>query len=410
VRVATWNVNSVRQRIGHLVDYLAEVKPDALCLQELKCQDEQFPRAEVEALGYNVAVHGQKGFNGVAILCKGPFEATRGLPGDETDVQSRYIEGVLPFGREVLRVASIYLPNGNPIGTEKFSYKLGFMDRLIRHARRLLDYEEPLVLAGDFNVIPEPRDAAHPEAWLRDALFQPESRAKFRELLALGFRRAARVERRRRPLHVLGLPGRLLAARQRHPHRSPAAVAARRRPAARRHDRQGDARPREAVGPCADPGRPRRVTAAASGTHEIGRFHVFARKVDEFAVRRMVGRFDAFDFDRHLGVNALDMLDELVLFAGRADDEDRAGVGDGLRDILQKCLILRGMVVIAVRMAMQIAHGTLGADDQLFRLAGAEVKDAGAPVIDPDDGMVMALHCFPPRRPSSRQRRRRMAP
>jgi exodeoxyribonuclease-3 len=193
VRVATWNVNSVRQRIGHLVDYLAEVKPDALCLQELKCQDEQFPRAEVEALGYNVAVHGQKGFNGVAILCKGPFEATRGLPGDETDVQSRYIEGVLPFGREVLRVASIYLPNGNPIGTEKFSYKLGFMDRLIRHARRLLDYEEPLVLAGDFNVIPEPRDAAHPEAWLRDALFQPESRAKFRELLALGFTDALRA-------------------------------------------------------------------------------------------------------------------------------------------------------------------------------------------------------------------------
>ncbi len=193
MRIATWNVNSVRQRIGHLLAYLKEVSPDVLCLQEIKCLDEQFPRMEVEELGYNIETHGQKGFNGVAILAKRPFEVARGLPGDDADVQSRYVEAVIPAGDGVVRVASVYLPNGNPPGSEKYPYKLAFMERLIAHAQKLIGYEEPLVLAGDFNVIPEPRDAARPEDWVSDALFLPDTRAKFRELMALGLIDALRT-------------------------------------------------------------------------------------------------------------------------------------------------------------------------------------------------------------------------
>jgi exodeoxyribonuclease-3 len=148
---------------------------------------------EVEELGYNVETHGQKGFNGVAILARRPFEVARGLPGDEADAQSRYIEAVIPTTGGVVRLASVYLPNGNPPGTDKYPYKLAFMDRLIAHAKKLMEYEEPLVLAGDFNVIPEPRDAAHPDEWTGDALFLPETRAKFRELLALGLTDALRA-------------------------------------------------------------------------------------------------------------------------------------------------------------------------------------------------------------------------
>jgi len=149
---------------------------------------------EIEDLGYNVETHGQKGFNGVAILCKRPFEVARGLPGDDDDAQSRYIEAVIPMaGGRAVRVASIYLPNGNPPDSDKYPYKLGFMDRLVRHAKKLMDYEEPLVLAGDFNVIPEARDAARPEIWTGDALFLPRTREKYRELLALGFIDALRA-------------------------------------------------------------------------------------------------------------------------------------------------------------------------------------------------------------------------
>jgi exodeoxyribonuclease-3 len=147
----------------------------------------------VEELGYNVATHGQKGFNGVAILAKRPFEVTRGLPGDSSDEQSRYIEAVLPTDKGVVRLACIYLPNGNPSPGDKYSYKLAFMNRLIAHSRQLLELEEPLVLAGDFNVIPEPRDAANPAQWTSDALFLPQTRAKFREQLALGFTDALRA-------------------------------------------------------------------------------------------------------------------------------------------------------------------------------------------------------------------------
>jgi exodeoxyribonuclease III len=193
VRIATWNVNSVRQRVEALLAYLREVQPDVLCLQELKCQEEQFPRLEVEAAGYNVAIHGQKSYNGVAILSKAPMEIAVGLPGDESDEQSRYIEAVVPYGKTVVRVGCLYLPNGNPFGTEKYAYKLAWMDRLIAHAKKLLTYEERLVLCGDYNVIPDARDVYDPAAWLSDALYAPPTREKFRELLSLGFTDALRA-------------------------------------------------------------------------------------------------------------------------------------------------------------------------------------------------------------------------
>jgi exodeoxyribonuclease-3 len=193
VIIATWNVNSVRQRIEHLLAYLKEVEPDVLCLQELKCTDEAFPRLEIEAAGYNCAVHGQKTFNGVAILSKRPVEVRQGLPGDDEDAHARYIEAVIPYGEGVVRVASIYLPNGNPVGTEKYDYKLAWMDRLIAHARELMKLEEPIVLAGDYNVIPGPRDCYDPAAWTSDALFLPQTRERFRTLLNLGFTDALRA-------------------------------------------------------------------------------------------------------------------------------------------------------------------------------------------------------------------------
>jgi exodeoxyribonuclease-3 len=193
VRIATWNVNSVRQRTEHLLRYLKEVAPDVLCLQELKCLDEAFPRLEVESAGYNAAVHGQKTFNGVAILSKRPIEVMRGLPGDESDSHARYIEAIVPDGTRVVRIASLYLPNGNPPMTDKYTYKLAWMDRLATHVRALLALEEPLVLAGDFNVIPEPRDAHDPVLWTQDALFLPQTRARFRSLLNLGLTDALRA-------------------------------------------------------------------------------------------------------------------------------------------------------------------------------------------------------------------------
>lgn len=194
MRIATWNVNSVRQRLGHLLDFLREAEPDALCLQELKCTDADFPRAELEAAGWQVATHGQKTFNGVAIISRSPLEdVRRGLPGDDGDEQARYIEGVLPFGTRLLRVASIYLPNGNPVNTEKYPYKLGFMRRLKNHAQELLQHEEALVLAGDYNVIPDSRDARDPAAWVHDALFLPQTRSAFQELLNIGLTEALRA-------------------------------------------------------------------------------------------------------------------------------------------------------------------------------------------------------------------------
>jgi len=193
MRIASWNVNSVRLRLPALLAYLKDKAPDLLALQELKCQDDAFPRQEIEDTGYNVAVFGQKGLNGVALLSKTPLEdVTRGLPGFQ-DEQSRYIEGVVADGTGVWRIASIYLPNGNPPEGEKYAYKLAFMDALATHAQELLRLEEKLVLAGDYNVIPAPDDVYDPKAWTADALFLPQTRARFQALLNLGFTEALRA-------------------------------------------------------------------------------------------------------------------------------------------------------------------------------------------------------------------------
>lgn len=194
MKIATWNINGIKARLDQLVVWLGTAQCDVVCLQEIKSVDEGFPAAAIAELGYNVAVYGQKGFNGVAILSRQPPEdVRRGLPGEDEDQQSRYIEAVFSTPGSVVRVASIYLPNGNPISTDKFAYKCRFMRRLEDHARRLLALEEPLVLAGDYNIIPEPQDARTPSAWTEDALFQPESRAAWRRLLALGLTDAVRA-------------------------------------------------------------------------------------------------------------------------------------------------------------------------------------------------------------------------
>ena len=195
MQIATWNVNSIKARLEPVVAWLKEAQPDVVCLQELKCEDAGFPSGPIEDLGYNISVHGQKSYNGVAILSKRPpGEVLRGLPGGDGDAHSRYIEAVIPSDLGPVRVASIYLPNGNPLGTDKFAYKLAWLDRLIAHAKALLKHEEPLVLAGDFNVIPEPADARFPQNWVNDALFQPESRARFRTLLFNGLTDAVRLK------------------------------------------------------------------------------------------------------------------------------------------------------------------------------------------------------------------------
>ncbi|OYU49294.1 MAG: exodeoxyribonuclease III [Rhizobiales bacterium PAR1] len=197
--IASFNVNSVRQRLEHLSRWLVARSPDIVCLQELKCLDEAFPRAEIEALGYNVATHGQKTFNGVAILSKHPMEIEQcGLPGFE-DEQARYIEAVVSLpGKdnqqgEAIRVCGVYFPNGNPAPGPKYDYKMAFMAALTEHAKELLTYEEKLVIAGDYNIIPEARDAKFPEAWTQDALALPESRAALGRLVNLGFTDALRA-------------------------------------------------------------------------------------------------------------------------------------------------------------------------------------------------------------------------
>ncbi|APF37412.1 exodeoxyribonuclease III [Chelatococcus daeguensis] len=193
MRIATWNVNSVKQRLEHLLRFLKEEAPDVVCLQELKCQEDAFPRLELDGTGYNIALCGQKSFNGVAILSKRPLEDIRlRLPGDDDDGQARFVEALVPGKKGAARIAAIYLPNGNPAPSEKYSYKLAWMDRLHAHARTRLAEEEPFVIAGDFNVIPEPKDAARPELWVNDALFLPQTREKFRGLLNLGLYDALR--------------------------------------------------------------------------------------------------------------------------------------------------------------------------------------------------------------------------
>lgn len=194
MKITTWNINGVKARVDSALTYLRQESPDVICFQEIKSVDEGFPAGAFEDLGYNVAVHGQKGFNGVAILSKAPFDdVTRRLPGDEEDEQARYIEATVSGPTGVLKVASLYLPNGNPLGGEKFAYKLAWLRRLKDHAAALLAEEMPLVLAGDYNVIPTPEDAKQPEAWRDDALFQPESRAAFRALVHEGLTDAVRA-------------------------------------------------------------------------------------------------------------------------------------------------------------------------------------------------------------------------
>jgi len=190
IRIASWNVNSVKARLGHLRRWLKESSPDIVLLQELKCVEENFPGLEIGELGYNVAVAGQKTYNGVAILSKFPIDLElTALPGDEADEQARYIEAFTGG----VRVASIYLPNGNPVPGDRFDYKLAWMQRLYEHVRGLLKHREAFVLGGDYNVIPEDGDVYSPQAFRDDALFQPESRAALRKIVNLGLTDAFRA-------------------------------------------------------------------------------------------------------------------------------------------------------------------------------------------------------------------------
>ena len=194
MKIATWNINGVKARHDVVCAWLEEAKPDIACLQEIKSVDDAFPRAAFEDLGYHVETHGQKGFNGVAIFSRTPLtDVARGLPGNPDDHQARFIEAVARVNDTRIRICCLYLPNGNPLGTEKFDYKLAWMQRFERHVRARLEAEEPLLLLGDYNVIPDPRDARNPEGWTNDALYQPESRGAYRSLMNLGFADAVRL-------------------------------------------------------------------------------------------------------------------------------------------------------------------------------------------------------------------------
>jgi len=193
MKIASFNINGVRARIGALTDWLEAASPDVVVLQEIKTVDEGFPTEHFGDLGWNVETHGQKGFNGVAILSRLPIEdVSRGLPGDDSDDQARYIEATVT-GETAIRLAGLYLPNGNPAPGPKYDYKLAWMERLRQRAAELLATEMPVVMLGDFNVIPEPRDAAEPQKWVDDALFLPDSRAAFRRIAAQGWTDAVRV-------------------------------------------------------------------------------------------------------------------------------------------------------------------------------------------------------------------------
>jgi len=194
MKIATFNVNSINARLPRVLEWFDAAKPDVAVLQEIKCVDEKFPALEFETLGYNVAVHGQKTYNGVALLSKHPIDdVMKGLPGDPDDEQARYIEAlVMPNDAEPIRVGGLYLPNGNPSPGPKYDYKLAWMKRLKAHAQALLKNEEAFVLAGDYNVIPQAEDCYDPKAWEDDALYRLETRAAFREILYLGLTDALR--------------------------------------------------------------------------------------------------------------------------------------------------------------------------------------------------------------------------
>ncbi|MEP1520167.1 exodeoxyribonuclease III [Ascidiaceihabitans sp.] len=194
MKIASFNINGIKARINALPEWLDEAQPDVVVLQEIKSVDENFPRELFEDRGYNVETHGQKSFNGVAILSKLPLEdVTRGLPGDDTDEQARWIEATVMGDHHPLRVCGLYLPNGNPAPGPKYDYKLAWMQRLQNRAEQLMAEEMPFLMAGDYNIIPQSEDAARPEVWTEDALFRPESRTAFRKLINLGLTDAFRA-------------------------------------------------------------------------------------------------------------------------------------------------------------------------------------------------------------------------
>ena len=199
-KIATFNVNGIKPRLHHLLAWLERESPDIVCLQELKALDEAFPRKEIEAAGYGAIWHGQRLWNGVAILAKDaePIEVRRGLPGDPSDDHSRYIEAAV----DGILIACLYLPNGNPQPGPKFDYKLKWMDRLLDHAKTLLRSKQPVVMAGDYNVVPTDFDIYNPRSWLKDALLQPESRERYQKLLAQGWTDAIRHLHPKEPIYT----------------------------------------------------------------------------------------------------------------------------------------------------------------------------------------------------------------
>jgi len=190
VKIATWNVNSIKVRLGAVCEWIEKERPDALLLQEIKTTTDAFPRLEIEALGYKCAILGQRTYNGVAILTPHKLEdVVEGLPGEPADDHARYLEATIGG----VRVASIYLPNGNPVDTEKYPYKLRWMARLRGRVEQLLEGGQPFVLGGDYNVIPGPRDAYDPAAWVDDALFRLDTRRAWRSIVNLGLTDAFRA-------------------------------------------------------------------------------------------------------------------------------------------------------------------------------------------------------------------------
>ena len=197
MKIATFNINGIKARLPALLDWLAQSRPDVVCLQEIKSVDDGFPRAPFAELGWHLETHGQKAFNGVAILSRHPVaDVTRGLPGDPADDQARWIEATV----QGVRVCGLYLPNGNPAPGPKYDYKLAWMARMQARVAGLLATEQPLVICGDYNVIPQSEDAARPEAWITDALHLPQTRAAYQRLCNLGLTDALRA-RDQRPGH-----------------------------------------------------------------------------------------------------------------------------------------------------------------------------------------------------------------
>ncbi|MBY7649433.1 MAG: exodeoxyribonuclease III [Candidatus Liberibacter europaeus] len=194
VKIATWNVNSIRARINNIVTWVEENNPDIICFQETKTEDKTFPIDTIQSLGYHVEMRGQKSYNGVAIVSKyQPEEVIKNFPGDDLDNQARFIEATFAINSQILRIANIYLPNGNPIGSPKYDYKISWIKRLLKFASQRLELEEPIILAGDYNIIPQPRDCYDSQLWQNDACFTLEVRQAFQKLQNIGFTDAIRA-------------------------------------------------------------------------------------------------------------------------------------------------------------------------------------------------------------------------